>query len=318
MREKFNWAYIGAGGIARSTAKQILKTGQHRIVSVWNRNPQRAAEFGKKFGAVPCATIAQAVDRPDVQGVYIATTHNHHYAAARECLLLGKPVLVEKAFTVTRAQAQELVALAREKGVYLAEAMWTWYSPVARQVKAWCGEIGEIKNIQISFCTRIPRSADRVYNPNTAGGALLDIGVYPLTYLYNLLGKPEHVTCKGTLRDGADVDEVVTLDYANGLRVPVTISLTRDISEKLIITGTQGEIRCPFFHCTNKATLVQGRRKTRFKGDGGYGNEFSVVADEIRQGQTESRYVPLENTVEIMGILDECRRQMGLKYPFEE
>ena len=181
MAKKFNWAYIGAGGIAQSTAKKILKTGRHRIVSVYNRTVERAEDFAAKYGAKSCRSIEEAVNRPDVQGVYIATTHNNHYAAAKECLLLSKPVLVEKAFTVTRGEAAELVALAKEKGVYLAEAMWTWYSPVSRQVKVWCGEIGEIIDVQISFCTRIPRSFDRIYNPDTAGGALLDIGVYALT-----------------------------------------------------------------------------------------------------------------------------------------
>jgi len=128
---------------------------------------------------------------------------------------------------------------------------------------------------------------------------------------------PETVECEGIVRDGVDVEEIVTLGYANGLRVTAVISFVRDVSQKLVITGTEGKIKCHRYHCADKATLIKNLRRTVFKGNSGYDNEFNIVADEILSGKLQSEYVPLKSTLDVMEIMDECRRQMGLRYPFE-
>jgi predicted dehydrogenase len=320
MQESFGWAYIGARYIARQTAKAILKTKQHRIVSVYNRSFSRASDFATKYGAKPCRSIEEALDQNGVQGVYIATMANNHFAAAKECLERGKPVLLEKPFTINKAEADELVRIAKEKKVYLAEAMWTWFSPVARQIKSWLagGEIGELTHITISYAFPVTWLFPRLLDPNLAGGALLDCGVYPLTYLYNLLGNPESILCEGVIKNGVDVEENITLRYPNGFSVSVVISIIKNRGgENVAITGTTGSIECPSFHMANKANLIQRGHKTVFKGNGGYDNEFSIVADEIVSGKRESEYVPLKATLDVMEIMDECRRQMNFRYPFE-
>jgi predicted dehydrogenase len=317
----FGWAYIGAGQIAKQTADKIMKTGHHRIVSVYNRTFSRAEAFAGKYGAIPCQTIRDAVLADGVEAVYIATAANNHYETAKECLELGKPVLLEKPFTITKAEAQELVDLAREKKVYLAEAMWTWFSPVAQQVKKWVqgDEVGNVKQLKITYSGPIVKYAPRLKDPQAAGGALLDCGIYPLTYCYNLFGKPEEIVCTGSLSGGVDLEEDVTLTYANGLKVTAVISIIKSKGlENLVVTGENGTVKCFFYHAAGRATLkrVNGR-KVVFKGNGGYDNEFSRVAEEILNGQLESKFVPLQATLDNMETLDECRRQLGLVYPFE-
>lgn len=317
----FGWAYIGAGQIAKQTANKILKTGNHKIVSVYNRTFSKAEAFAKKYGANAFSTMEAAVLAEGVEGVYIATTANNHYLAAKECLELGKPVLLEKPFTITKAEAEELVNLARKKKVYLAEAMWTWFSPVAEQVKKWVqsDEVGKIKDIKITYKMAIKKHFPRLGDPNLAGGALLDMGVYPITYCYNLFGQPNKVECSGTLSGGVDLEEDVTLTYLDGMKVTASISMVRWKGlENIVITGENGTVKCFFYHAAKRATLIRSKgKKVVFKGNGGFDNEFTRVAEEILMGQTESCYVPLQATLDNMATLDECRRQLGLIYPFE-
>lgn len=320
MGEVFKWAYIGAGGIARQTADVITKTGRHRVASVYNRTYEKAEEFATLYGSSPYRTIDEAVSHPGIDAVYIATTNDNHYASAKQCLQAGKPVLLEKPFTISKTEALELVDIAGEKGVYLCEAMWTWFSPISLQVKEWAtsGEIGEIKSIEISYVNRVSHLYPRLFDPALGGGALLDIGVYPLTYLYNLLGYPSTIKCKGVIDRGVDVEENVTLTFAGGLSVTAEISIVKSPGhEKLVITGTKGTINCPDYHMANKAELIKPDGKSTIEKSGWYENQFDAVAQEIRDGKKESSFVPLKATLDIMEIMDECRRQMGLKYPFE-
>ena len=156
-------------------------------------------------------------------------------------------------------------------------------------------------------------------DPHRAGGALLDVGVYPITYIYRLFGKPERVECTGILEGGIDLSEDVKMIYADDQSYTATISIA-DFKglEHLQLKGDKGRVKYYFFHCANKVKLIrtQGKKEV-FKGDGGYVNEFNLVAEEIRNGLTESRYVPKQATMDVMEILDECRKQMNLVYPFE-
>jgi len=318
----FGWAYIGAGKIAEQTANKILKTGSHKIVSVYNRTFSKAETFALKYGAKACPTVEEAVLSEGVEGVYIATTTNNHFEVAKECLELGKAVLLEKTFTLTKAEADELVKIARENKVYLAEAMWTWFSPVARQVREWVqsDKVGKIKDVKITYTMpMMTKYSPRLMDPTLAGGALFDIGIYPITYCYNLFGQPESVECVGTLSGGVDMEEDVTFTYSNGLKVTALISMVKSKGlENLVITGENGTVKCFLYHGANRATLIRSNaKKIVFKGNGGYDNEFTRVAEEILNGQMESNYVPLQSTLDNMETLDECRRQLGLIYPFE-
>lgn len=320
-RSVFNWCLIGTGTLAKKAAKVVLPSGRHRFAAVYTRDHQKGLAFAAKYGGTAYDHPEAAVTAPDVDGVYIVTPHTSHYEYARLALSLGKPVLCEKPITVTAREAAELFALAEEKGVYLAEAMWTWFSPVAWKVKEWvdAGELGGITRAQATYRCDSRGYAPRCSDPNAAGGALLDIGVYPITYLYRLFGYPAAIRCAGRLEGGIDLSEDVELTFPGGLVCPISISMAEPAGhEELRLEGGRASVICPSYHCAVQAELVRREGGSEvFRGDGGYRNEFDVVAGEIRAGLARSTLVPPGATVDVMKIMDECRRQMGLVYPFE-
>lgn len=316
---EFRWVYIGSGGIAKSTAMNIKK-GNHKIVSVYSRTLSKAKKFAEKYGAEAFEDFESAVNRSDIDGVYIATPHTSHVEYAVKAMKMGKPVLCEKPVGVSLKDVDILINTAKETDTYFCEAMWTWFSPVALKVKEWVqsGEIGEIKDVVINYAfPGITMSKDsRVLTPETAGGALLDIGIYPITYCYNLFGVPKGIKCDGEIKDGIDIAETVILDYGN-FKCTLNMSLCK-LKENCKITGTKGTINLPvFFHMASKAILQKGIRRKVFRGKTDYLTEFNCVAEEIRLGKKESSYIPFQATRECMKIMDECRRQMNLVYPFE-
>lgn len=315
----FKWAYIGSGGIAKSTAMNIKK-GEHKIVSVYSRTYSKAKEFAEKYGAVATEDFESAVNRSDIDGVYIATPHTSHVEYAVKAMQMGKPVLCEKPVGVSLKDVDILINTAKETDTYFCEAMWTWFSPVALKVKEWVQseEIGEIREVTINYAfPGIMMSKDsRVLMPETAGGALLDIGIYPITYCYNLFGVPKEIKCNGEIKDGIDIAETVILDYGT-FKCTLNMSLCK-LKENCNIVGSKGTVNLPsFFHMASKAILKKGIRRKVFRGKTDYITEFNCVAEEIRQGKKESSYIPFEATRECMKIMDECRRQMNLVYPFE-
>lgn len=317
---KFRWAYIGSGNIANSTAKEIVK-GNHVITSVYGRNFDKAIDFANKYNAQAFDNFDKAVNRDDVDGVYIATPHTSHVDYAVRAMELGKPVLCEKPVGVTAKDVDLLIDTAKRTQVYFCEAMWTWFSDVALKVKEWADTkaIGEIKDVTINYAfpgILMPKNS-RVLTPSTAGGALLDIGIYPITYCYNLFGVPKNITCKGTLRKGIDIKETVILEY-NSFKCTLNMSLCT-LKENCLIKGSAGEISLPvFFHMASKAILKNRNGKIVFNGKTDYLTEFTRAAEEIRAGKTESEYIPFAATRACMEIMDECRRQMHLVYPFEK
>lgn len=317
--EKFRWAYIGSGSIANSTARDIIK-GNHRIVSVYSRNIEKARTFADKFGTDAFNDFDSAVNREDVDGVYIATPHTSHIEYAVRAMKLGKSVLCEKPVGVSLKEVEVAIETAKSENIYFCEAMWTWFSDVALTVKKWVhsGEIGEIKDVVINYAfpgILMPKTS-RVLTPETAGGALLDIGIYPITYCYNLFGIPDKIHCTGKIKNGIDIAETVILEY-NGFKCTLNMSLCR-LKENCLIKGSRGTVSLPaFFHMASKAILKNEKGSKTFNGKTDYLTEFTRVAEEIRQGKTESDFIPFEATRECMRIMDECRKQMKLVYPFE-
>lgn len=320
MTQCFGWCFIGSGKLANKVAKQIIKSGRHRIVSVYSRNKKSGGKFAEKFGAEFFTGAEAAITADNVDGVYVVTPHNSHFIYAKMAIEHNKPVLCEKAFTVNAAQAEELINLARSKKVYLAEAMWTWFAPVANKVKFWLdnGEFGTVESVKSSFCLSLGR-VQRIADPNRAGGALLDLGIYPITYLYRLFGKPTSIRCNGEISGGVDWKEKLYFEYPQCKNCSVITSVKSYMPERLIIDGTKAKIKLTAFHCANRVKLIRkDGNNEKFIKNGGYLNEFDIVASEISEGLTESRYIPLQDTLEVMRIADECRRQMNLVYPFEK
>ncbi|MDO4853007.1 MAG: Gfo/Idh/MocA family oxidoreductase [Clostridia bacterium] len=323
MEQKpFGWCFLGTGTLANNVAKEILPTGRHRIVTTYSRNPEKNRAFAAACGAVPCASIDEAVLNPAVDAVYVVTPHPTHYNLVKQALSLGKPVLCEKPLTITAAEAKELFDLAKEKGLYLAEAMWTWFAPTANRVKEWvdAGRFGTIERVHLNYHMNGQNYAPRVTDPAMAGGALLDIGVYPIHYLIRLFGMPAEVRCTGRLKGGIDWGEEIDLTFSNGLNAHISTSLDDYKGlEHLVIRGSEASTSIWFFHMANAAKLKKGLRTfDRIRQYGGMRNEFDLVAEEIRQGRTESRFVPPSATLDTMRVVDECRTQMQLVYPFEQ
>ena len=322
MNGAFKWCFIGTGRLANQVAAQITASGWHEIVSVHGHSLEKGEAFARQYGGVAYDDAAKAIAADGVQAVYIVTPHDSHGEFVRLAVSLGKSVLCEKPFTTDARIAEELLSLAQEKGVYVAEAMWTWFAPVANQVKRWldAGAFGEVREAYASYCASCSRSSVRLFDPNRAGGALLDIGVYPLTYLYRLFGMPVRIACEGVVEDGVDMEEEVDLTFENGGTYRVAVSI-RDGSagEKLRIVGSEASLEIDKFHNASRAELVKRDGGVeRFCGDGSFLNEFDRVAEEIRAGLRESAFVPHRATIDVMRIMDECRRQMNLVYPFEK
>ena len=316
--DTFRWAYIGSGSIARNTAKSITK-GDHKITAVYSRNPETAKAFAEKYGATAYPAAEQAMTAADVDGVYIATPHTSHCDYALQALRLGKPVLCEKPVGVSAAEADAMIEEAKARGVYFCEAMWTWFSDVALTVRQWVqsGKIGDVKRVEMDYAfpgLLMPKTS-RVRMPATAGGALLDIGIYPVAYCYNLFGYPKSIRCDGVLQDGIDISETVTLGY-DGFSCVLRTGLT-SLKERCVIEGSRGSIRLDWFHMASKAVCKTDAGKEVFRGKTDYLTQFTRVAAEIRAGKTESAYIPPETTRDCLRILDLCRAQMGLSYPFE-
>ena len=317
--KKFRWAYIGSGSIAYSTAKSIIK-GNHIITAVYSRTFSKAAEFAEAFNAKAYESFDELLASGDFDAVYIATPHTSHVEYALAALKARFPVLCEKPVGISASDVELLIKTAKENDTYFAEAMWTWFSDTAISVKKWISEsrVGEVKTVEVhyAFPGLAKNENSRVRDPMTAGGALLDIGIYPITYCYNLFGYPDKIECEGTIRDGIDIREKVTLCYGN--TVCELYMSFEYLKESFVLKGSSGQIRLPIvFHAAPVAFIFSKKGINAAFGKTTYLNEFERCAEEIRQGKKESDYVPFRATLDCMRIMDECRRQMGLKYPFE-
>lgn len=316
----FSWCFIGTGTLAKQVAAEITATDRHRIVSVVSRRKEAAEEFAARFGAEASQDPRRAMEKADA--VYVVTPHTTHYPYAKMALELGKPVLCEKPMTVRAAETKELFALAAEKKVYLAEAMWTWFAPPARKVKAWVdeGRAGRIERVETVMLANVIHYAPRLTDPKLAGGAILDSGVYPITYLYRLFGKPLQVRCSGRIEGGVDLGDEIDLIWADGTERRIDLAIDAPGGRNEIrIVGSEGEIVTGPINCANYAELRGKDRSVieRFEAATTMLNEFDRVSEEIRAGRTESAFVPPRATMDVMEIMDECRRQIGLVYPFE-
>lgn len=322
--DKFRWGVIGTGMMAKIACREITASGKHEVVAVYSRTYEKARKFSQKYGAKCYADISGFLSDGNIDAVYIATPHSSHYEYMKLCINASKPVLAEKAFTVNAAQAKAVADLSTQKGVFACEAMWTRFQPVVLQVREWIkeGRIGDITSFTGGFATpAIPFKAilsDRLFKPEYAGGALLDVGIYPLSFSHMLLGIPEKIKCDMKIKDGTDVSEEIVLTYKKAeCRLFGTFEGLR--SFKGVIQGEKGRIVMPNYTRPTRAYLYDqsGKKIKTARGKRGYVFEFDAVAEAVAQGKTESGFMPLQDSVEVMKIADECRRLNGLEYPRE-
>ena len=317
----FNWCFIGAGKIARKVAKEAMTIEGHKIVSVYNRTKEKALSFAKAYHSKVYDTALEAINDPQVDGVYIATTNETHFSFAKLCLENHKPVLCEKPITGNAKELEELISLAKENKTFLCEAMWTWFNPVAMKVKDWVqqNKIGKIVSVDCRFTAPMlgyKKKNSRLSRLDKYGGVLLDLGVYTIRYIYELFGKPLSIKSSGKLYHGVDVFNESVLSY-DGFDAVISSRMDIFTGEYCRIIGENGSIKVPFFHMASKAVLKNkdGRevfRDKKFK----YARQFEIVAEDIKAGKLESR-ISLQSSKDVIKIMDEIRKQIGVVFPIE-
>ena len=318
--EAFGWAFIGTGAIANTVAKEITATARHRIVSCYSRNTKTSSKFANKYNSYNATSFEDAVMHEGVNAVYLATPHSCHYGEIMKCIELGIPVLSEKAFTINAQQTEAIINTPRRS--YVSEGMWTRYNPIVRQVRELVasGKLGKIKSVEASFCYPFALSnfSKRVVLPEYGGGALLDIGVYLISYMNMLFGKAKSVQSNMIFNKyGTDKFVDMHLEYDGGVSVHAKAGLDRLTSCGIKIIGDKGNIHMPLFYRPTSCKINIEGRKYSIYCTKGYIHEFDYVAGEIREGKVESSLISLQDSLEVMRVMDEIRREHNLDYPEE-
>jgi predicted dehydrogenase len=318
------WGILATGGIATSFVNDLRLLPDAEVLAVGSRTPEAAALFAERHG-IPRAygSWAELAADEDVDVVYVATPHSAHYTATALCLEAGKPVLCEKPFTLDLATSRELIEAARRKGVFLMEGMWTRCNPAIRRavVMVADGAIGEVTSVQADFGIAGPFApTHRLRAKLLGGGALLDLGVYPITAALLMLGSPDHIRAWATLNaEGVDENTGLVFGYNNGAVATLSCGIVGRTPTGAAVTGTGGRIEfAPPFFCTRSFTLTRAGAEPEvvsFDFDGsGYQFEAAEVQRCLREGLLESPLVPHSVTLEMMSLLDTIRAQIGVSY----
>lgn len=328
MMDVIRWGIIGTGTIAGKFAEGLKFAAGARLHAVGSRTRAAAEAFGHRHEVPRCHDSYESLAAdPEVDVVYIATPHPMHKGNAMLCLKNGKAVLCEKPFTVNQGEAEELVACARAEKRFLMEAMWTRFLPVIGEVRRLLqsGAIGTPRLMRGDFGFYGDYEEDKsAFIPELAGGALLDVGIYPISLAAMIFGdKPEQIVSAARLgKFGTDELNAVTLVYPGGEMAITSSAIRLETPQDAVITGDKGSIHlhAPFW-CAEKITLhVDGQEPEEIEmplHGNGYNYEAEAVMEALRAGALESPLMPLDESIALMGILDTARKQWGLRYPME-
>lgn len=323
---KIRWGILATGGIAAAFTEDLLTMADADVVAVGSRSDTAARRFAQRYAIARAHGSWQALaDDPDVDVVYVATPHSAHHDAAAVCLDAGKSVLVEKPFALNAAQGADLARRAANAGAFAMEAMWTHLVPAVRRMCRLIadGAIGTPRLVTADFGLAGPfESSHRLRDPALGGGALLDLGVYPVSLAHLVLGPPDTVRAVGTRTpEGVDETTAMALGYDSGAVATLSCSITADTPHTAAIAGTAGRIEIDReFFVPHGFTLYRGDdvEEVAAVPDGrGYVHEAAEVMACLRSGQTESRLLPLAGTLAVLRTLDEVRSQLGVRYPAE-
>jgi predicted dehydrogenase len=321
---EIRWGVVGPGRIAESVLPDFAHVPHARPVAVASRSQERADAFAARHGLERAhGSYAAILADPDVDVLYVATPHAQHAAFATDALRAGKALLVEKSFTATSAGAAEVVELARQTGVFTMEAMWTRFQPavVALRELVADGAIGEVRSVQADLgVARVYDPADRLFALELGGGALLDLGVYVVSFAQLLLGAPDTVTATGSLfPTGVDAEAALLLGYADGRSATLLTSLRQSLPGQARVFGTEGWIDVlPRFHHPDTIVLHRAGAEpetiTRPQTGAGYAHELIEVTECLRAGRTESAVMPLADTLAVMDVLGQAAGQLGVRH----
>ncbi|WP_106280734.1 Gfo/Idh/MocA family protein [Geodermatophilus tzadiensis] len=324
MSREIRWGVVGPGRIAQNVLGDFAHVPDARPVAVASRSAERAAAFAGQHGLERSyGSYAEILADPDVDVLYLATPHAQHHAVALAAIEAGKPLLVEKAFTATTPGAEQVVAAARDAGVFVMEAMWTRFQPavVALRELVADGAIGEVRSVQADLgVDRAYDPADRLFALELGGGALLDLGVYVVSFAQMLLGAPDTVTAVGsTYPTGVDAEAGLLLGWDDGRSATLTTSLRYPTPGQARVFGTQGWIDVlPRFHHPDTIVLhrtgAEPETITRPASGVGYSHELAEVTACLQAGRTESAVVPLADTLAVQSVLGQAAEQLGVAH----
>jgi len=325
--EKIRWGILGTGRIANEFAEGLTSVPDAELVAVGSRNQESADAFGEKWNVKNRhATYNALTQDPDVEIIYVSTPHTFHKENAVLCINAGKAVLCEKPITVNAREAEELIHLARDKEVFLMEAMWTRYLPLYQRLREELarGTIGDPRLLHATFGFHREFDPDhRLFDPDLGGGALLDIGVYVISLASMIFGEASTIGGLAHLGEsGVDEQNAIILGYPDGALASLTSSITGHTPQDASLIGTKGSILIdgPFWRGSAMTIRMFDGTETRIEcpqEGNGYNYEAIHAGECLRLGQTESIIMPLDESFSIMDTMDELRNQWRLFYPSE-
>jgi len=329
MGSNIRWGILGTGNIARQFATGLRAVPDADLAAVGSRAQATADAFGDEFKIPRRHASYEALANDDeVDVIYVSTPHQLHRKCTLLCIGAGKPVLCEKPFAINALEAADMVEAARDAGIFLMEAMWTRFLPVIVKVREWLaeGKIGEPRVVNADFGFRAEVDPEsRLFNPAYGGGALLDVGVYTISFASMVFGgAPQR--CAGFAHigeTGVDEQASLVLGFGNGQTASLSCAVRVNTPHDAVIVGTAGSIRMnpPFWRTTGATLSVDGEEDVVFtmphKGNG-YEYQAEEVMRCLRDGKLESDVMPLDESVAIMQTMDQIRSQWNLKYPMEQ
>lgn len=326
--KKINWGILATGTIAKKFATTLTELSDGgKLLAVASRNEENARHFAKEYGVSKAyGSYIDLVSDPEVDVIYVATPHSLHYENVKLCLEHGKHVLCEKSFTVNATQAKELFKLAKEKNLFIMEAFWTKFLPAYRLLNETLaqGTIGELTHFraQYGFAPTGARYV-RKFDPQLAGGTLLDIGVYAIGVACMLLGyKPSQLHSTAIMGEyGTDKFDSLMLSYENGVSAHLITAIGTQIDPEAVLFGTKGHIVLPNFSALQNFTVVlnDGKKYTQEAPFAINGFEYQIkeAAACIQAGKLESTIMSQQNTLAVMALMDKARAAWKLNFPCE-
>ena len=324
--KRIKFGILATGNIANSMAKAVQQLEEVECYAAASRSYEKAKDFADKWGFEKAyGSYEELVNDPEVELIYVASPHSHHYPHAKLCLEHGKHVLLEKAFTVNVSQAEELIALSKEKGLLLAEAFWPRYMPTRKILDDLIaqGEIGEVHAVMADFGAPLSH-VERMWNPELAGGALLDLGVYPINFALQIFKSSVQKIQSDAVMSPLGVDHMngITLTFADNKIAVLHSNMLACMGNRGVVYGDKGfielyEINNPMgirIFNENKELTASYPAPEQING---YEYEVLACVRAIKAGQIECEEMPHSETLRLMKILDEIRGQWGFKLPCE-
>ena len=327
MSTDFRWGILASGGIAQAFARDLTYFNNHIVAAVGSRSQESADAFATEFpGCVAYGSYEDLVNDPTLDAIYVATPHPYHVSNTALALNAGKPVLCEKPFTINAHEAKQMKAAADAKGVALMEAMWARFLPHMHKVREILasGVLGEIWAVEADHGQRLSDYANpRHWEPSLGGGALLDLGIYPISFAHMILGKPTKISAAGVLTNkGVDGQTSAVFDYESGAQAVLTTTMITQTPCRATIAGTLGriEIDRTFYSPTEMRVVTLDGAVTEYPNTyQGHGlrEQAAELERMVHANEIESSILTHQMSIEVMESLDEIRKQIGLRYPFE-